>query len=621
MKYNKYILPFCLTAMVGLQSCGDFLDTYPTESYGDNVVWSDQGTVEAFVVGNYGNAYDRFLEFNYWDRVFANNMINCRSGCPGEARGLMENTFGWGLNDRFGAIRNCNLIIEKVAASEVLDESYKKRYTAEAKMMRAMIYYDLARRGGRFMWVDRVLTESDNFEIPLTKSIEESYGYVLKDLREAITDLPEEVVSGRLNKNSGLALLSEVCLTAAAYTGNAAGLHVSSGVDLYQEAVDAVDAIRGVSLDPNYGDIFNENGAYSSNEIILAKYWSADNTSMVNTDMQSLTPNVLNSNVELNGCGPLFKVGDMFEGWLEYTPTQNLVDDYLVVDQTTNKAVRWSESSQFVNNTRAITRDEALEKIEHKDPNELTGAHFKAFEVTTPGVNISDLMYNNRDKRFEASIIHDGSVFYGENIAMNNHGNMSRWATVRYAQDHVPLSNYGTRKCMYTNLSPRPFWNVTTPYHKVVFRYGRALLNKAEALLRLNRVSEAVETMNQTRTIHGGLPASTAANLADAWADYKIERRVELFYEADFYFSLLRWGKYGNEANDGKAPGSVIDELCEPATFIEISKDRSAAYVGNVQFSNDERKFDTRSYLFPITKSVINANPAITDADQNPGWE
>lgn len=533
----------------------------------------------------------------------------------------MENTFGWGLNDRFGAIRNCNLIIEKVAASEVLDESYKKRYTAEAKMMRAMIYYDLARRGGRFMWVDRVLTESDNFEIPLTKNIEESYSYVLKDLREAIVDLPENAVAGRLNKNAGLALLSEVCLTAAAYTDNASGLHVSAGVDLYQESVNAVDAIKGVSLDPNYGDIFNQNGAYSSSEIILAKYWSEDNTVMVHTDMQQLTPNVLNSNVELNGCGPLFKVGDMFEGWLEYAPTQNLVDDYLVVDQTTNKAVRWFESSQFVNNTRAISPSEALEKIEHKDPEEVNSTQFKAFEVTTPGMNISDLMYANRDKRFDASIIHDGSVFYGEDIAMNNHGNMSRWATVRYAQDHVPLSNYSTRKCMYTDLNPRPFWNVTTPYHKVVFRYGRALLNKAEALLRLNKVSEAVATMNQTRTIHGGLPASTAANLADAWADYKIERRVELFYEADFYFSLLRWGKYGNEANDGKAPGSVIDELCEPATFIEISKDRSAAYVGNVQFSNDERKFDTRSYLFPITKSVINANPAITDADQNPGWE
>ena len=101
----------------------------------------------------------------------------------------------------------------------------------------------------------------------------------------------------------------------------------------------------------------------------------------------------------------------------------------------------------------------------------------------------------------------------------------------------------------------------------------------------------------------------------------KTERRVELFWEGDWYFSLLRWGKYGREANDGKAPGSVIDELIAPATFIEIKTDRTAAYVGNVQLSNDQRTFDTRSYLFPITKSVIQANSAIKDTDQNPGWE
>ena len=127
--------------------------------------------------------------------------------------------------------------------------------------------------------------------------------------------------------------------------------------------------------------------------------------------------------------------------------------------------------------------------------------------------------------------------------------------------------------------------------------------------------------LNQTRVTHGGLPASEAVTLAEAWEDYKIERRVELFWEGDWYFSLLRWGKYGKEANDGKAPGSVIDELTEPATFIEIKTDRTAAYVGNVQLSNDTRRFDVRSYLFPITKSVIQANSAINESDQNPGWE
>jgi len=44
-------------------------------------------------------------------------------------------------------------------------------------------------------------------------------------------------------------------------------------------------------------------------------------------------------------------------------------------------------------------------------------------------------------------------------------------------------------------------------------------------------------------------------------------------------------------------------------------------YVGQVQLQNNQRRFDVRSYLFPITKSVIQANSAISDADQNPGWE
>lgn len=46
-------------------------------------------------------------------------MVNCRAACPSEVRGLMENNYGWGLNDRFGAIRNCNLIIEKMESSTI----------------------------------------------------------------------------------------------------------------------------------------------------------------------------------------------------------------------------------------------------------------------------------------------------------------------------------------------------------------------------------------------------------------------------------------------------------------------------------------------------------------------
>lgn len=617
---NRYILPLFLLGITGLSGCSDFLDTEPTEGFPETIVWETKETVDAFVIGNYGNAYSPYLDFVSWDKTFSNNMVNCRAACPGEARGLMENTYNWGLSGRFTAIRNCNLIIEKMKES-TLHDTYKTQFVAEAKMMRAMLYYDLARKGGRYIWVDRVLDQDDEFNIPLTKDIVESYQHVLTDIREAISGLPETAISGRLTKNAARAFLSEVCLTAAAYTDDASVLHVN-GKSLYQEAIEAVDALTGVSLDPDYESIFNQKGAYTSSETILAQYWSKDATTVSGTDMINLIPNLLNSNLTLTGCGPLFKTADMFECWLDHTPSQNLVDDYLVIDQKTKKAVRWYEASQFVENTRALTREQAIARIQHKDEAEFNGGkYFKAFEVTDKSKNISELMYQYRDKRFDASIVHDGSTFLGEEITTYSHGNMSRWAARTYAGDHVPLTNYNMRKYIYTDWNPRPFHNVYTNYHKILFRYGRALLNKAEALLRQNKVSEAVAVLNQTRTVHGGLPASEAATLAEAWKDYKIERRVELFWEGDWYFSLLRWGKYGKEANDNKEPGSVIDELTEPATFIEITTDRTAAFVGNVQSSNDDRKFDVRSYLFPITKSVIQANSAIKDSDQNPGWE
>ena len=88
-------------------------------------------------------------------------------------------------------------------------------------------------------------------------------------------------------------------------------------------------------------------------------------------------------------------------------------------------------------------------------------------------------------------------------------------------------------------------------------------MNKAEALLCLaksdpSKLSEAVATFNQTRTVHGGLPESEASTLVEAWKDYKIERHVELPMEGDYYWSLLRWGKYGEEANDGQPSGRYV---------------------------------------------------------------
>lgn len=601
MKINKYIVPLLFCTAGVLQGCNDFLDTKPSESYSEELVWSSRSTAEAFILQTYNNVIPKYTDFKTED-CLTTNSVYVYQGSPNAVRELVDRGWDFGFGD-FGTVRRCNLIIEKVAASPI-DEKSKTELIAEGKMLRAMTYYYQAKHTGRVIWVDRVLTEEDDFNLGLTSTIKESYDYILKDLDDAIAGLPTESKAGRLNKNAALALKSEVCLTAAAYTGEKA---------LFQQAIDAVDAIQGYTLDSNYEGMFNQDGAYSSPEIILARYRSKDNNTCGNTLMQEMIPNQNNDAIKNFGCSPVMKTDFIFECWMSHAPSQNLVDNYLVIDRLTNQAVPWNESTQFKNSVNEVP----VSDVADYDPKELVNG--KGY-VSKDGTKLNELVYGNRDKRFYATIVYDSCLFYGETITMCQKGNLNRCSRVgNPGTSHMPLTNYMWRKSIY-NVSPRPFVDVLTDYHYVVFRLGRVLMNKAEALLCQGKWQEAMNVINKTREVHGGLPASTATNLAEAWIDYKRERNVELPLEGDYYWSLLRWGKYGQEANHGLAPTSVIPELNCPATFSEISKDRQRMFVGQVQFTNDQREFRTRRYLFPIPQGVINANPALSDADQNPEW-
>lgn len=603
MKINKYIVPLLFCTAGVLQGCNDFLDTKPSESYSEELVWSSRSTAEAFILQTYNNVIPKYTDFKTED-CLTTNSVYVYQGSPNAVRELVDRGWDFGFGD-FGTVRRCNLIIEKVAASPI-DEKSKTELIAEGKMLRAMTYYYQAKHTGRVIWVDRVLTEEDDFNLGLTSTIKESYDYILKDLDDAIAGLPTESKAGRLNKNAALALKSEVCLTAAAYTGEKA---------LFQQAIDAVDAIQGYTLDSNYEGMFNQDGAYSSPEIILASYRSKDNNTCGNTLMQEMIPNQNNDAIKNFGCSPVMKTDFIFECWMSHAPSQNLVDNYLVIDRLTNQAVPWNESTQFKNSVNEVPVSDVADMA--YDPKELVNG--KGY-VSKDGTKLNELVYGNRDKRFYATIVYDSCLFYGETITMCQKGNLNRCSRVgNPGTSHMPLTNYMWRKSIY-NVSPRPFFDVLTDYHYVVFRLGRVLMNKAEALLCQGKWQEAMNVINKTREVHGGLPASTATNLAEAWIDYKRERNVELPLEGDYYWSLLRWGKYGQEANHGLAPTSVIPELNCPATFSEISKDRQRMFVGQVQFTNDQREFRTRRYLFPIPQGVINANPALSDADQNPEW-
>jgi len=590
---SKTVLGILLLLVV-VVSCKKLDETNPFDKFPESEVWNSKSNAMVFVNGVYSSVLNLYTNY-VADEVWTNNII--ASDGLGFTREQISRDDDYGFN-QFSIIRSCNLIIEKAGAAETLSDADKTELKAHGKFLRAMTYYWLARRFGRVVWVDKVLTENEpTYSLPATADIAETYSLIMKDVEDAAADLPSEAKAGLGSKWAALALKSEVALQAAAYTGDAS---------YYQKAVDAADAVIDGGkhfLEADYEGLFCERARFSP-EIILATYRDKSNTVVSNiTDMQLAIPNINNDDLRLRGATPLFKQDKVFEDWGKFSPTQNIMDEYLAIDAADpSKAVRWDQTSQYVNN---ITKR--------------ASSYVDSAEVTGAG-SINSIIYNNRDKRLAASIVYDSTAWYGEMVTTNRTGNLHRLIKGSLNTGCcTQITNAYFRKGIYNNAAPRPFFNVNTDYHWVIFRLGRVYMNKAEALLRQNKIAEAVATLNVTRQFHGGLPSSIATTSALAWTDYKRERRVELFKEKDYYWSLLRWGKYGGDANEGVPAGGNIAELEKKPTFMEINANRSGYRVEEITHSqNSDRQFDeTRRYLLPIQNSQIVRHGSL---QQNPNW-
>lgn len=630
-KMKTKILTILIIACASFNfSCKKVLDAEPFDRVSEEVVWSTKANAETFIYASYGPMGSFAIGTNPGPDLRTSNI----QATDGTARGALpifteaitnRDDFGF---DNWAAIRRCNMIIKKVASSPGISELDKKSLIAEGKFLRAMSYFEIARKIGRIVWIGDVLTDKDEFKLPAVATPSESYAYIIKDLEDAVADLPVAKIPGRTNKYVAAAFLSEVCLEALAYKNYPAAPNVQPNDPLLDKAIANAQLViaGGYALETDYEGMFNETKNTSS-EIIFAIYSKAINTNMQGTPMQNALPNMSNDKVKKFDGSPLFNKPVAFEAWPEYFPTQNLADDYLTVDKADpTKALPWNKTSQYL-----AAVDETVNVLA---PFTRTG--FPTDKVPTGGneqilkqgriksgstENFWTLNNENRDARWKSSFISDSTRFANELFTTNTKGNANRWISVYGGDWGASVTNMYFRKGMYTNIKPSFVNTVSTDYHRVCMRLGRVYLNLAEAFLLKGDLSNARESFNKTRVLHGGLPASTASISAEIWKDYKRERRVELTEENDFYYSLLRWGRYGGDANDGIPAGGTITNLTEPLYVLDISKDRKSFSIatGPFNFSYNQRKFEpARRYLFPIAQGYIDNNSKF--GPQNPGW-
>ena len=643
MNTYKKIGLVCIVGL-GLFAC-DVMDTEPFETYSEELVWSSKDMADAFVLGTYPDIIGQFSGGSASWQALTPDGAQCDQvgnyiNTTATETGLSASTdYGFG---RFSQQRRCNQIIEKAEASAVLTDNQKSELIAEAHFLRGMLWFDMTRKMGRFVPITRVLTQDDTeaFRTPLTASVDESYELIMDEMDAAIEGLPETSDQGRANKYVALAMRSRIALQAYAYTNNEAYL------DVVINSANEVINSSNYTLTDNYGGMFSSDEAPSDPEIILGRYYLDDDATVGSFDeMIRALPNLPHDDIvngSADGVNTLDPSVKVFDGWAEYWPTQDLVDQYLVIDEETGEAKTWYESSQYLNNVENIATDgmsvgglEVFQRYDGETRNIPTAQDLITGRTDYPlfqragrvkadcDRTITDIMYSNRDKRMDMTVIRDQSQFWDLTMQLQMGGNASQG--IRTKEDggwYTTTTGYYWRK---NTVRPNPNANVSVKIdmHYVIVRLGEMYMNMAEAYLLKGDVTNAVEALNVTRMQHGGLPGSKATTLEEAWTDYMRERRVEMAYECgDIYFSYLRWGKYGGFSNYGKAAGDVITDLNRPVYKISITSDRKAFCINQLTLLNSwNRNFTTRRYLFPIPQGAIDTRAAdgIIDA-QNEGW-
>lgn len=161
----------------------------------------------------------------------------------------------------YGAIGNANRILDQVKSDKLPTGDLKTSTIAELRAIRALWYMMLLDTHGNVP-----IVTAFNDSVPMQSTRSEVYNFVVKELKDVIPDLSEEVSAvtyGRMTKWAALTALARVYLNAEVY----------AGTPQWQECLNCCNEIINsgkFSLTEDYKSIFAYNNGPSNPEIIFA---------------------------------------------------------------------------------------------------------------------------------------------------------------------------------------------------------------------------------------------------------------------------------------------------------------------------------------------------------------
>jgi hypothetical protein len=230
----------------------------------------------------------------------------------GRAQSTNETLQNW-WSACYAAIGNCDLTLEHLPDAKLIDdkgnpvdESVKKRYIAEARFLRAFFYFDLVRVFGGVPLVTKTLSVEDRNKLTRSSAMD-IFKFITDEWAACIPDLPSK------NQLSADELGRATKEAVWAFTAQADLFFAKEDNSLYAKAAEAAKEVidsKAFALDPNYQDLFLEDG-YKSKEAVFPVIFGDKPASFI-----------YGSNL------PIYCSPRSAGGWGFDCPTQSLVSEF-----------------------------------------------------------------------------------------------------------------------------------------------------------------------------------------------------------------------------------------------------------------------------------------------------
>lgn len=592
-------------ALIGLlsTSCNNILDQEPDKILTDEQIFGDEVMINSVLANFYGRVQ--------WGQNTADSYSYTILDEAGKSDGGPDNIQNyaddlWRVYD-YKLIRDINQFLVGLRSTNVLNATKKLNYEAEARFLRAWIYFNMARGlGGMPIVGDEVFEYtpgSDITALQYPRSTEsEIYTYIIKEIDEIQANLGDSptINAARINKWGALMLKAR----AAVYAGSLAnynnkmsspiktangevGIAASEAQKYYELALSAAEQVinsgkyqlsmkKPDDLSRNFYEAINlkENNV----EVIWAKDYKYPGQTVGFTT--SNIPPSLAEDIDRGYAGPILNLVEDFE----YTNDRNGV--------LKNKDA----------NGNYIFYDSPLAIFQDKDPRLsgsiiLPGSTFKGEVVTLQAgqkVLQNDGSYltvtSEPGKSDKNGLI---TAFNGPITTNLQYINKSGFFFRKFLDESAGASTRGRNSEMWF---PR-------------FRFAEAVLIASEAAFELSNTGKALGYLNQIRS-RAGLKALDAMSLTDIVQ----ESRVEFAFEDHRYWDLKRWRLADKIWNGSTQNPDAIQYALFPYKIIAPGNANNGKWVFDKQpFTNspNPRFFQMKNYYNFINQEWMNNNPKI----------